>query len=135
MLLKDIRDRLDVTPGLSQEDFITRCYATEIFEELMETKRLIVFDDANKLGVITENTLLIGYWDWEMYSDTGNSLFWDDDITMRLFGRKGLTPEEQERLTGGKSLLSLQAEALKKAAMFILTTLKEAGYEPVTATA
>ncbi len=135
MLLKDIRDKIDITPGLSREEFVTRCYAKEILEEVMSMKHLIIFDEVEKLGNMTENILLIGFWDWEMYSNSGTSLFRTDDITMRLFGKKGLTPEEQQTLTKGRDLLSLQADALKEAAMFVLNTLKETGYEQVAVAA
>ena len=128
MLIKHIRDRLDITPGLSREDYITHAYAVEILEALMDVRHLIIFDDADSLEDVTENDLLIGNWDWEMYSSTGCSLFWTDNITMRLFGKKGLAQKEIDALTEGKDLLILQAQALQKAALFLLAILKEVQY-------
>ena len=68
----------------------------------------------------------MGFRDWQMYSENGNSLIWTDDIAMRLFGKKGMTQEELDALTGGRPILSVQADALKEAAQFVLATLKEA---------
>lgn len=134
MLLKDIKDKMELTPGISKEEQVTRKYAKEIFETFMDRKNLIVFDDVETLGTITENDLLIGFWDWQMYSDHGNSLFWDNDIMMRLYGKK-LSEKEQKKLAGTKNLLTLQAEALEKAGTYILNLLKEVQYEPVKAEA
>lgn len=125
MLLKDIRDRIDTIPGITQKERAVRCYAKELFADLMENKRLIIFDDIKDLGNVTENHLLNGYWDWETYSKNANSLIYTDDITMRLFGKKRLSQEELRVLTGGRELLLLQADVLREAASFILDTIKE----------
>lgn len=135
MLILDIKDKIDVIPGLTRKESVIHHYAVDILEEFMNVKKLIVFDEAERMGTVTENNLLIGFWDWDMYSNTGNSLVHTDDITMRLFDKKGLNQEELNKLTGGKDLLSLQADMLKEAARFLLNTLKEIGYEPVTVTA
>lgn len=128
MLIKHIKDKLDIVQDLPRDEFVTRSYAKEIFERLMDTRNLIVFDEVCTLADVTENILLLGLWDWEMYSDAGNSLCQTDDITMRLFGKKGLTQNEIDILTGGKDLFVMQAEALKTAASFILSILKEIGH-------
>lgn len=92
---------------------------------MIDNKKLTIFDQLEDLGNVTENNLLLGLWDWQMYSDSGTSLFWNDDITMRLYGKKGLSQAEIMKLTDGKNLLSVQAEILKQASQFLLCALNE----------
>lgn len=123
MLLRDVKEKLYPAAGLEHNEYIMRKYAVDIFDTLIDIKKLTVFDQLEDLGDVTENVLLLGFWDWQMYSDSGTSLFWNDDITMRLYRMTRLSQAEIINLTNGKDLLSVQAEILKQAGDFILNTL------------
>ncbi len=125
MLLRDVKERLYPTPDLEKHEYIIHRYAVEILDAMIDNKKLTIFDQLEDLGNVTENNLLLGLWDWQMYSDSGTSLFWNDDITMRLYGKKGLSQAEIMKLTDGKNLLSVQAEILKQASQFLLCALNE----------
>lgn len=125
MLLRDVKERLYPTLDLEKHEYIIHRYAVEILDAMIDNKKLTIFDQLEDLGNVTENNLLLGLWDWQMYSDSGTSLFWNDDITMRLYGKKGLSQAEIMKLTDGKNLLSVQAEILKQASQFLLCALNE----------
>lgn len=105
MLLRDVKERLYPTPDLEKHEYIIHRYAVEILDAMIDNKKLTIFDQLEDLGNVTENNLLLGLWDWQMYSDSGTSLFWNDDITMRLYGKKGLSQAEIMKLTDGKKFI------------------------------
>ena len=113
MLIRDIRDKIDVRPGLSIWDAGVHRYAVDIFTNYIENRCLSIYIDASMLETVTEKGLLNGADNWQQYSISGNTLIYTDDICMRLFGRKPLPNEV-------KDWLGIQAQALQQAAQLIL---------------
>lgn len=117
--IDDIKKKLAEYPARSAWDKGCREYAVELFDELVEHRRLT---DQSELGEnITEKELLNGASDWSQYSFGGCSLVYDGDICERL-----CTPKEAERLRYGElkpalhdSWLDAQAAALKQAANIV----------------
>lgn len=109
-LIKDIRDTIDAHPGMPFREFAMRCYASDLFMVLVEHRKLIIFDTADRLGTVTEFDLLNGLWDWKLYSSYYHIFTCTENTCMQLYGRN--PSKELER-----------AELLEQAAQFILHTL------------
>lgn len=118
-LIADIRREIAERPARSAWDKGCREYAIELFDELVEHRKLA---DQSELGEnVTEKELLCGASDWNQYSFGGCALVYDGDICERL-----CTPKEAERLKYGErkpplhdSWLDAQAAALKQAANIV----------------
>jgi len=118
-LIADIRREIAERPVRSAWDKGCREYAVELFDELVEHRKLT---DQSELGErVTEEELLCGASDWSQYSFGGCTLVYDSDICERL-----CTPKEAERLKYGDrkpplhdSWLDAQAAALKQAANIV----------------
>lgn len=117
--IADIRREIAERPVRSAWDKGCREYAIELFDELVEHRKLT---DQSELGEnVTEKELLCGASDWNQYSFGGCTLVYDGDICERL-----CTPKEAERLKYGErkpplhdSWLDAQAAALKQAANIV----------------
>ena len=114
MNIKELRDAVDITPGLSYYEHALRCYTVELLEACIANKGLTIWDDMEKLGIITEADLLDGSSNWFEYSRCGNALIWSQDISMRLFGKKTFPGNP-------KDLLLCQALVLSKAAEYLIS--------------
>ena len=118
----DIRREIAERPVRSAWDKGCREYAIELFDEIVENRKLTDKDELGK--EITEKEQLNGASDWSQYSFGGCALVYDGDICERL-----CTPKEAERLKYGErkptlypSWLDAQAAALKQAARMVRLT-------------
>lgn len=124
-LIRDIRDEIDATPGISAWMFGVHCYAVDILSGYINGRGLTIWDEAERIGKITEEDLLNGAKDWRQYSRTGNSLIYNRDICYRLCGRKDLerTREGEFLPNDHEDWLDLQAKALQQAAQIVIKTI------------
>lgn len=124
-LIRDIRDEIDATPGISAWMFGVHRYAVDILSGYIDGRGLTIWDEAERIGKITEEDLLNGAKDWRQYSRTGNSLIYNRDICYRLCGRKGLerTREGEFPPNDHEDWLDLQAKALQQAAQIVIKTI------------
>lgn len=124
-LIRDIRDEIDATPGISAWMFGVHCYAVDILSGYIDSRGLTIWDEAERIGKITEEDLLNGAKDWRQYSRTGNSLIYNRDICYRLCSRKDLerTQEGELPLNDCEDWLDLQAKALQQAAQIVIKTI------------
>lgn len=124
-LIRDIRDEIDATPGGSAWMFGVHCYVVDILSGYIDGRGLTIWDEAERIGKITEEDLLNGAKDWRQYSRTGNSLIYNRDICYRLCGRKDLerTREGEFLPNDHEDWLDLQAKALQQAAQIVIKTI------------
>lgn len=124
-LIRDIRDEIDATPGGSAWIFGVHCYAVDILSGYIDGRGLTIWDEAERIGKITEEDLLNGAKDWRQYSRTGNSLIYNRDICYRLCGRKALewTQEGELPPNDHADWLDLQAKALQQAAQIVIKAI------------
>lgn len=97
-------------------------YAEELFDNYLDRRDLLDYDDEARIGKIAEKDLLNGAADWNQYSHGGCSLIYDEDICMAL-----CSPKEQKRTHNGElppndkeDWLDVQARALQQAATLVL---------------
>ncbi len=115
--IRELRDAIDMRPGLPHWESAVRCYAVDILEAYTLDTGRSIWDE---IPDITESDLLDGASDWQRYSSDGFSLIWTQDIAMRFFGF-GPCPLSPQQL------MVLQGIALAQAAGFILNMLKQKG--------
>ena len=109
-MINDIMNELDVRPGMADWEFAVRRYAMDLFKECMEQNGLNQWDEASRLGTITEKDLLNGAKDWDQYSRS-SSLIYSMDIRMRLH------IDDQE------DLFDIQTKALEEAAYLVVAMI------------
>lgn len=109
-MINDIMNELDVRPGMADWEIAVRRYAMDLFKECMEQNGLNQWNEASRLGTITEKDLLNGAKDWDQYSRS-SSLIYSMDIRMRLH------IDDQE------DLFDIQTKALEEAAYLVVAAI------------
>lgn len=114
MMIKDLRNAVDVRPGMSSYERVLRRYIMDLLENHILNNGLTIWDDMENLSQITEADLLDGSGNWFEYSRHGNALVWSQDISMRLFGKKTYDGNPED-------LVVCQALMLSRAAAYLVS--------------
>lgn len=121
-LIRDVLNGINDTRGRSAWESGVQHYAVDLLSESIDRRGLNIWDEAERIGKITEKDLLNGAKDWKQYSRDGNSLIYNEDICHRLCGWGNW-----ERLQDGKlppssqeDWLDLQARALQQAVQIVI---------------
>lgn len=116
MMIKDLRNAVDVRPGMSSYERVLRRYIMDLLENHILNNGLTIWDDMENLSQITEADLLDGSDNWFEYSRHGNALVWSQDISMRLFGKKTYDGNPED-------LVVCQALMLSRAAAYLVSCI------------
>lgn len=116
MMIKDLRNAVDVRPGMSSYERVLRRYIMDLLENHILNNGLTIWDDMENLSQITEADLLDGSDNWFEYSRHGNALVWSQDISMRLFGKKTYDGNPED-------LVVCQALMLSRAAAYLISCI------------
>ena len=116
MMIKDLRNAVDVRPGMSSYERVLRRYIMDLLENHILNNGLTIWDDMENLSQITEADLLDGADNWFEYSRHGNALVWSQDISMRLFGKKTYDGNPED-------LVVCQALMLSRAAAYLVSCI------------
>ncbi len=114
MMIKDLRNAVDVRPGMSSYERVLRRYIMDLLENHILNNGLTIWDNMENLSQITEADLLDGSGNWFEYSRHGNALVWSQDISMRLFGKKTYDGNPED-------LVVCQALMLSRAAAYLVS--------------
>lgn len=115
-MIKDLRNAVDVRPGMSSYERVLRRYIMDLLENHILNNGLTIWDDMENLSQITEADLLDGSDNWFEYSRHGNALVWSQDISMRLFGKKTYDGNPED-------LVVCQALMLSRAAAYLVSCI------------
>lgn len=96
-LIRNILNEMDDTHGRSTWASVVRRYAVDILSRYIDCRGLNIWDEAERIGKITEEDLLNGAKDWRQYSRDGHSLIYNKDICHRC-----CSWENWEQLQDGK---------------------------------
>lgn len=116
MMIKDLRNAVDVRPGMSSYERVLRRYIMDLLENHILNNGLTIWDDMENLSHVTEADLLDGSGNWFEYSRHGNALVWSQDISMRLFGKKTYDGNPED-------LVVCQALMLSRAAAYLVSCI------------
>lgn len=116
MMIKDLRNAVDVRPGMSSYERVLRRYIMDLLENHILNNGLTIWDDMENLSHVTEADLLDGSGNWFEYSRHGNALVWSQDISMRLFGKKTYDGNPED-------LVVCQALMLSRAAAYLISCI------------
>lgn len=116
MMIKDLRNAVDVRPGMSSYERVLRRYIMDLLENHILNNGLTIWDDMENLSHVTEADLLDGSGNWFEYSRHGNALIWLQDISMRLFGKKTYEGNPED-------LVVCQALMLSRAAAYLISCI------------
>lgn len=116
MMIKDLRNAVDVRPGMSSYERVLRRYIMDLLENHILNNGLTIWDDMENLSHVTEADLLDGSGNWFEYSRHGNALVWSQDISMRLFGKKTYEGNPED-------LVLCQALMLSRAAAYLISCI------------